>query len=210
MLPTRQIPREEIKALPLFAGLTPEQVRLAATPELAAAALRALGGCAVLGFDTESRPTFHKGEKPTGPHLIQLASDDGAWLFPVQDGQCAPELKILLEDPQRLLVGFELSSDQSLLKQRLGIRCGRVLDLVSCFDSDDARITVGAVQAVARLFGQYFRKSKKLSTTNWSKLPLTPAQQAYAGNDAWVALRVFRALEARGRLPPTPKLKADA
>lgn len=200
MLPTRQIPREEIKALPLFAGLTPEQVRLAATPELAAAALRDLAGCAELGFDTESRPTFHKGEKPTGPHLVQLACDDRAWLFPVQDGQCAPELKILLEDPQRLLVGFELSSDQTLLQQRLGIRCGRVLDLVDHFSSDDARITVGAVQAVARLFGQYFRKSKKLSTTNWSKLPLTPAQQAYAGNDAWVALRVYRELDARGGL----------
>ncbi|MCD5360759.1 MULTISPECIES: 3'-5' exonuclease [Chromobacterium] len=200
MLPTRQIPREEIKTLPLFAGLTPEQVRLAETPEQAAAALQALAGCAVLGFDTESRPTFHKGEKPTGPHLIQLASDDGAWLFPVQDGQCAPELKTLLEDPKRLLVGFELSSDQALLQQRLGIRCGRVLDLVDHFPSDDARITVGAVQAVARLFGQYFRKSKKLSTTNWSKLPLSPAQQAYAGNDAWVALRVYRELDARGGL----------
>jgi RNA polymerase sigma factor for flagellar operon FliA len=50
------------------------------------------------------------------------------------------------------------------------------------------------VQAVARVFGQYFRKSKKLSTSNWGAKVLSEAQQVYAANDAWVALRIYQAL----------------
>ena len=54
---------------------------------------------------------------------------------------------------------------------------------------------VRLVQAVAQLFGQYFRKSKKQSTSNWSLRELSDAQQLYAANDAWVAWRVWRALQ---------------
>ncbi|WP_062790505.1 3'-5' exonuclease [Aquitalea pelogenes] len=160
-------------------------------------------GSAVLGFDTESKPTFRKGEESDGPHLIQLADSQCAWLVPVVKGVLPEEIKALLADPARPLVGFDLVSDRALLKSRLGVECGGLIDLGNLLPSDDARITVGAVQAVARLFGQYFRKSKKLSTTNWSRLPLSPAQQAYAGNDAWVALRVYQELQARGLLQET-------
>ncbi len=200
---TRQIPREEIKTMPLFPALTPEQVYMLDSPAALAAALPALLAAPVLGFDTESKPTFRKGEESDGPHLIQLADSQCAWLVPVVKGVLPEEIKALLADPARPLVGFDLVSDRALLKSRLGVECGGLIDLGNLLPSDDARITVGAVQAVARLFGQYFRKSKKLSTTNWSRLPLSPAQQAYAGNDAWVALRVYQELQARGLLQET-------
>ncbi|MNR62458.1 Ribonuclease D [compost metagenome] len=47
---------------------------------------------------------------------------------------------------------------------------------------------------MARVFGQYFRKSKKQSTSNWGAKVLSEAQQGYAANDAWVALRIYQAL----------------
>jgi RNA polymerase sigma factor for flagellar operon FliA len=47
----------------------------------------------VLGFDTESKPTFRKGEESDGPHLIQLADSQCAWLVPVVKGVLPEEIK---------------------------------------------------------------------------------------------------------------------
>jgi ribonuclease D len=83
-------------ALPPYQGLDLAAVRLVRTEADAEAALAALIGADTLGFDTESKPTFQKGEVSTGPHLVQLADDDHAWLFQIgtprarADGAPAP------------------------------------------------------------------------------------------------------------------------
>jgi ribonuclease D len=59
-------------------------------------------------------------------------------------------------------------------------------------------ITIGVKQAIALLFGRQFIKSKKVSRSNWTMLPYTPAQVLYAANDAWAALRVHQALVKEG------------
>lgn len=50
----------------------------------------------MIGFDTESKPTFLKGEESTWPHLVQLATDERAYLFPVSSTYCSPVLKMIL------------------------------------------------------------------------------------------------------------------
>ncbi|WP_174875502.1 3'-5' exonuclease [Vogesella oryzae] len=195
---TRHIPRDEIKTLPLFAGLSLSQITLVQDEAMLAAAAERLAGEPVLGFDTESRPTFHKGQKPTGPHLVQLATADHAWLFPLGEGAMPPALAALLARPGLTLAGFDLSSDRAHLKNRFGVTDLRLLDIGNLFQCEDKRLTIGAVQAVAQLFGQYFRKSKKVSTSNWSLRTLSEAQQLYAANDAWVAFRVWQALQPAG------------
>jgi ribonuclease D len=72
------------------------------TPEAAAdAACRDLLAEAVLGFDTEAKPTFAKGEVSTGPHLIQLATEHRVWLFQVPrlPGRPWTALRAILESP---------------------------------------------------------------------------------------------------------------
>ena len=191
---TRHIPREEIKALPEFAGLALSQITLVQDEAALDAAVARLASEPVLGFDTESRPTFHKGQQPTGPHLVQLASAEHAWLFPLGEGPMPPQLAALLARPGLTLAGFDLTSDRAHLKNRFGVTDLKLLDLGNLFQCEDKRLTIGAVQAVAQLFGQYFRKSKKVSTSNWSLRQLSEAQQRYAANDAWVAYRVWQAL----------------
>ncbi|KZE32966.1 3'-5' exonuclease [Crenobacter luteus] len=189
--------KDAIRALPPFAALRRDAIELVDAASLADAC-RHLAGCAVLGFDTESRPTFRVGEAPTGPHLLQLATEDAAFLFPLETlGDLAP-LRGVLAAPSVRKVGFDLKSDRALLKAKLDVECDNLVDLGTLFRAAGARHTIGAVQAVAQLFGQSFRKSKKLSTSNWSRLPLTDAQCEYAGNDAYVALRVYLALTERG------------
>ncbi|XZG70283.1 3'-5' exonuclease [Chitinibacteraceae bacterium HSL-7] len=193
---SRQIPRDEIKTYPLFPLLPLANITLVQTAAQLADALADLSAAGVVGFDTESRPTFAPGEKSSGPHLLQLATSTHAWLFAPQDGALPDALKALLESGQLTLVGFETGEDVRRLRNRLGVQCARVIDAGDLFVTEK-RITVGAVQAVARVFGQYLRKSKKVTTSNWARLPYSDAQLSYAGNDAWVALRVYQAITPR-------------
>lgn len=180
--------------LPPYPGLALERVHLCATREAIEAVLPRLRAADALGFDTESKPTFRKGEESTGPHLLQLADDEDAWLFPLAGpaGQeLAPLLQPLLEAEHVLKVGFDLKSDLKRLSAKFGIQTAGVVDLAHALRGLH-RHDLGAKTAVAHFFGQALRKSKKISTTNWARLPYTPAQMLYAANDAQVALVVYR------------------
>lgn len=188
--------------LPLYAGLGLERVVLVNSPELAGQAEVALMAGDAIGFDTESKPTFLKGEVSTGPHLVQLATDERAYLFPVVRRTAAPELRRILESTAVLKVGFGLGNDRSALLSRLDIRLDPVLDLGEVLRGEGHRGTVGAKVAVAHFFGQKFQKSKKVGTSNWASARLNERQLLYAANDAHVALRLYRAWQqAEGRAP---------
>jgi RNA polymerase sigma factor for flagellar operon FliA len=183
--------------LPLYEGIQLADVRLVSSAQDAQAALAALLASDVLGFDTESKPTFVKDEVSTGPHLIQLATDNEAWLFPVRGGLAPEGVREVLESPRVLKVGFGLRDDLRRLETRLAIQCANVIDLAVAL-RQERRADVGAKTAVARFFGQRMRKSKKTSTTNWSNSRLTERQLLYAANDAHVALRVYRSWQQTG------------
>jgi ribonuclease D len=155
--------------------------------------LAALMAGDAIGFDTESKPTFNKGEVSTGPHLVQLATDTQAYLFPVARLTQSGVLKALLESATLLKVGFGLGNDRSALKTRLGIEIRNVLDLGEVLRGPGHRGTVGAKVAVAHFFGQKFQKSKKVGTSNWANPHLAERQLLYAANDAHVALKLYRA-----------------
>lgn len=178
--------------LPLYEGVRREDVCLVQSQAEETAALSALMAGDVIGFDTESKPTFAKGEVSDGPHLVQLATDDKAYLFAVAGGSASAVLRTVLESPKVLKVGFGLRDDLRRLQAKLGIRTEHVVDLAIAL-RQEKRGDVGAKTAVARFFGQRLQKSKKTSTTNWSNPRLTERQMLYAANDAQVALRVYRA-----------------
>jgi len=69
--------------LPPYEGIALADVRLVRTRADADDALAALLASDAIGFDTESKPTFQKGEQSTGPHLVQLATDRHAYLFQI-------------------------------------------------------------------------------------------------------------------------------
>lgn len=194
-----QIPQEiqaaDPSTLPLYQGIPLHQVLQVRTPADEAKALQALMACDAIGFDTESKPTFRKGEVSTGPHLIQLATDEAAFLFSVRQGPASQTLRTVLESPQVLKAGFGLRDDLRRLKSKLGIDLANVLDLAVAL-RQNKRADVGAKAAVARFFGQRMQKSKKISTTDWSRPQLSDPQLLYAANDAHVALRIYRAWRA--------------
>ena len=179
--------------LPLYQGISLADVTLVVSPMLADEARAALLAADAIGFDTESKPTFLKGEVSTGPHLVQLATEARAWLFPVARLPGSAALRAVLESPAVIKVGFGLGNDRSALKSRLGIEIRNVLDLGEVLRGAGHRGTVGAKVAVAHFFGQKLQKSKKTGTSNWAAAQLSERQLLYAANDAHVALRLYRA-----------------
>lgn len=186
--------REEIALLPAFEGLQAPQITLVATADDATRALTELEDQRWLGFDTESKPTFLKNEASTGPHTLQLATLERAWVFQLHDPQCRAVAAQLLASPHLHKLGFGLDGDRTQIRARLGIEPQSLLDLGTVFRQRGYRQSVGVKTAVAIVFGQRFAKSHKQSTSNWASRTLSEGQLRYAANDAWAAMRVAHAL----------------
>lgn len=197
---------EAVPALPPYEGIRLADVRLVKSAADAEAAQAALLAADAVGFDTESKPTFVKGESSDGPHLIQFADDSRAWLFQVGDAfPYLATVKAILESDMTLKIGFGLSDDIKRVRAKLGIEPLKVVDLGVLLRAPGQKNDLGAKSAVAKYFGQALTKSKKISTTNWAAPRLNEKQILYAADDAQVALRVFRHWIAAGNVLPPPK-----
>lgn len=203
------IPGAELIDLPEYAGITLDRITLVRSEAEVAEALNALMASDAIGFDTESKPTFLKGEVPTGPHLIQLATEERAFLFAAFGTGATAALKTILESPQVLKAGFGLGNDRRDLRAKLGVEMQNVIDLGEVLRGPEHRGTVGAKKAVERFFGQRLHKSKKIGTSNWAGARLSERQMLYAANDAHVALRIYRAWAKAREIQGGQKGRAD-
>lgn len=186
---------EERHHLPHFQSLNDSNIILICSIEDCYAVEAELKQAFIFGFDTESKPTFNKGEISTGPHLIQLATLEKAYLFQVSPA-ILTFLHPILNNPKQLKVGFGLKNDVHLFRKKV-IEIQNTIDLSKCFSTFGLTNTVGIKTAIALLFEQNFIKNKKISTSNWGKKNLNAQQIAYAAADAYAALVVFRALFQR-------------
>ena len=162
-------------------------------------AVRTLQLAKYLGFDTESKPIFEKGLKNDGPHVVQFATSDHAYIFQLHLLESITSLLTILSDPGILKIGFGLSSDRKLLSKKFGMPPAGLLDLNTILKEQGRASAVGAKAAAFNVLGQYFTKSKKISLSNWATPTLTDRQKIYAANDAYVALRVFAKLRDTGQ-----------
>jgi ribonuclease D len=183
--------KEQIALLAPFDRLGLNEIQVVATPAHAAAALAELASASVLGFDTESKPTFAKNEASDGPHIVQLSTVQKAWIFQLQDAECRRAVAVLLESPTIIKAGFGLGDDRRRITSKLGVDLQGVLDLNTVFRERGYRKDMGVRGAVAVLFNRRFIKSRKATTSNWANPRLTEAQIIYAANDAYAAMRVY-------------------
>ena len=194
---TRPLPdRDAIAGLPEFARLGVADITAVAAADEAHAAYGVLGAAALLGFDTESRPTFVRGESSEGPHVVQFATSQHAWVFQLDDPVCREVVVALLHSSSVVKVGFGLSTDRQRLAGKLSAEPRALIDVDLMFRQRGYRKEVGVKAAVALVFGQRFVKSRRLTTSNWASPRLSPAQLVYAANDASAAIRVYQALPA--------------
>lgn len=193
--PTRKPPtRAEIAEFEPFAGLELDRISLVTSQPAADAAFEQLAAAKWIGFDTESRPTFRKGQHQDGPHVIQFSTAEHAFVFQSARADTLPVVLRILSSPDIHKVGFGLSGDFRQIQQRFGIRPAATTDLDREFRKLGYRDALGVRSAVAILFGRKLLKSKSTATTNWASPRLTESQIRYAANDAYAALRVYQAL----------------
>ena len=150
-------------------------------------AVTALRTAGVVGFDTETRPCFKRGERHKAA-LIQLSTDTDAFLFRVNMTGIPEVLKAFLEDPRRIKVGLSTNDDFHQLSRLIDIHPQGFVELQQLVKEFEI-IDMSLQKIYAILFQQKISKSQQL--TNWEAAELTEAQQSYAAIDAWACLRIY-------------------
>lgn len=193
----RKIPwptKEAIAQLPPFEGLELPDIIEIVSPEGAHRASKEIMAAGLVGFDTESKPTFIKGQRSNGPHVVQFSTADRAYVFMLHDREIRRVVAQLIRSDELKKVGFGLDEDLRLIPIKLSVKPAAVLDLETLFASRGYGRGVGAKVGVAIALKRRLIKSKKISTSNWANRRLTDRQLLYAANDACAAIRVFHAL----------------
>lgn len=194
----KQVPtKSETDLLEEFPGLPLSAIRVPIGTKQADAALADLRNWIAIGFDTESKPTWSKEgiRLKNGPHLVQFATPECAYVFQLFRRECLSVVKKILEDDTTVKVGFALTDDAERIHKKLGVAMRSVLDMDTVFRADGYRSPTGVRAAVALVFNKRFHKSKAITRSNWALPQLDEQQLIYAANDAYVALRVLIALD---------------
>jgi len=147
-------------------------------------------GSDLLGFDTETRPTFKKGRK-NSVSLIQLSTGDLACLFRINKIGIPDELVKLLSDPSVTKAGVAVHDDIRFLKGVKKFSPDGFIDLQN-FVKDFGIQSSGLKKLAAIVLG--FRISKRQQVTDWEAEQLTEAQLVYAATDAWVCYQIYKKL----------------
>lgn len=185
--------KEQISELPLYIGLGLSDIYIVENELDAAQAIDALKSEISLGFDTESKPIFQKGEVGPGPSLIQLATETKAFLFPIRFPAAVAAAREILTNQKIQKIGFGIKDDNKELRNKLNIDIVNTQDLsITLKQLAGEKNTIGARAAVAMVLGK--RLGKGAQRSNWGAYPLKEHQILYAANDAHAAICVERAL----------------
>jgi ribonuclease D len=145
----------------------------------------------VLGFDTETRPSFKKGKVfPTA--LIQFSAVDKAWLIRVSRMGTPRRLIDLLSRDEVIKVGSGLTDDLRRLRSDFQFEPRGFLELqqyVGAFRIEEK----GLKKMAAIVLGKRISKSQQVS--NWDSEILSEAQLRYAATDAWICLEIYNRLK---------------
>lgn len=185
------ITAEEINNLPLrtFQGKT----NVVSNPEQLEKIVREIESHEVVGFDTETRPSFKKGQVYQVA-LLQLAIPNKVFLIRLNHTGVTEDLARLFSNPRIVKAGVGIRDDLKAL-QKL-----RAFDPVNCYDlstlAKEAGLQVESVKKLtALLLG--FRISKSAQTSNWEVVTFTQKQIEYAATDAWVCLKLYEKLKPK-------------
>lgn len=181
----KTITDEELSELPLsvFEG----KIHLIEKIEELTNAVNYLKQQPILGFDTETRPTFKKGQNHHVA-LLQLSTEDEAFLIRTNMIGLSPGLIKILGSPSILKIGAAIRDDIKILQKIAPFRPGGFVELqemVKEFGIENFSLK----KLAAIVCGLRISKSQRL--TNWEAPVLTEQQQTYAATDAWIAYKIY-------------------
>lgn len=197
-----RIDKDFIAALPLlqYSG----KIEQITDEKSAQKAVKALLKEKVLGFDTETRPSFSRGVSYL-TSLVQLCGKKCAYLFRLDYCGGVPVLFPIFENPDILKVGVAVKEDVLHLKKRAPF------DDAGFVDASVYTRKFGIDNTGLRALCAYFlggKISKAAQVSNWAAKTLTEQQIVYAATDAWTSRELFLKLQARGIAPKTIERKS--
>ena len=181
--------KAKIAALPrvLFEG----RIVVVLTEREADKAVRYLLSQPILGVDTETRPSFKKGETHQVA-LLQVSSYDVCFLFRLNQLGISPSVKRLLEDIRVPKIGLSLRDDLLSLHKLSDFNAGYFIDL------QDHMREIGVEDlSLQKLYANFFAQkiSKREQLTNWEADILQDKQKLYAATDAWSCIMLYEELQ---------------
>ncbi len=145
----------------------------------------------VLGFDTETRPTFRVGEHYL-PALLQLAGEKAAYIFQLKQCRLSKALRRVLANPKIIKAGIALDRDVQELNKLAPFKPAGFVDVGKI--AKQAGCKNHGIRGLATQF-LGFRVSKNCQVSNWAQKNLTRAQIEYAATDAWVGRELYHKLQ---------------
>lgn len=179
------ITNDEINELPV--ARFPGRILVVDSEETMREAETVLAGQPLIGYDTESRPSFQKGLK-YGMALVQLSTADTALLFRVKQIPLSEPILALLSSPEVIKVGAAIRDDIRGMRRVAEFRPAGFVDLQSLVAQwGIEELSVKKMAAI--VLGIKISKAQRL--TNWEAVRLTEPQQDYAALDAWVCREIY-------------------
>ncbi len=189
---TRKLTKDQINELPLLSYDGP--IHLVNTPKDAILAANELSKEPILGFDTEKRPAFRKGQVYQ-PSLLQLANADAVFLFQLKLTGLPAEVLHLLTHKQTVKAGVAVRRDVQELQEMKPFEDEGFVDLGH--KGKDAGLRHHGLRGLAAvLLGGRISKGAKL--TNWARIDLPEQALKYAATDAWVGRALYQAMHDMG------------
>ncbi len=180
-----KIDKEIVKDLPI--AQTDCQIELIDSPDEVDKAVKYLLRSKVVGFDTESKPSFTKG-KSNKIALMQISTQKRCFLFRLQMIGKNQRLKEFLENENIKKIGVAIHGDLRNLRVWSKFEPKNFVDLQNIV-GDYGIEELGLQKIYAIVFGKKISKSQQLS--NWEAKILNRAQQIYAATDAWACRQIY-------------------
>ena len=186
---THTIKKEDIALLPVeeFTG----RIIVIDTEADARKAVAYLNEFEAVGFDTETRPSFKKGQRYK-ISLMQISTDEACFLFRLNRINIPEVLEEFLANTNVLKIGLSLRDDFGAMRKRTDIKPMNFIDLqnfVTPYGIEEASLQ----KIYAIVFHKKISKGQRL--TNWEADVLTEAQKKYAALDAWACLKLYNHLK---------------
>ena len=179
------ITKEEINALEL--GKYSGEIVLIDTNEELIRACEEIRACRLIGIDTETKPSFKKGQI-NSVALLQIATDQKAYIIRLKSVAMGEELASIFSDETIVKVGIAVKDDLKDLKKLHSFEEKSIVDL-NVFAPKLGFESIGAKKLSALVLG--IRISKRQQVSNWEQKKLTNAQIVYAATDAWICREIY-------------------
>jgi len=156
----------------------------------------------IIGFDTESRPSFSSDQPHYGVSLLQLSGPGVAYLFRIKKCGMTRSLCNILADKRIIKVGAAVNDDVRGLMKHHSFEAASFVDLQKIVWEYGIR-DKAVKKMAANILGIRISKTQQLS--NWEADSLSEAQQKYAATDAWVCREMYIKLMNSEKAPLSPE-----